>query len=88
MTPPALLEIMDACDSDSDLSDADLDRINTTWANYMFELDSLRRTAEHAKPRARKGKAAVIIETPAMRALQAKAVKAEKDYMFSRKDAG
>ncbi|RSH86900.1 uncharacterized protein EHS24_005178 [Apiotrichum porosum] len=79
----------ESSDSESD-SDADPDhnKDNETWANLMLELDTLKVAAGTVKGK-KKGKAnQVVMETPEMVKIKAKIAKVEKEYMFSRKDAG
>ena len=55
----------------------------------MLELDNLRIAAGAAKSKGKKAKSSgVVLETPQMRRVREKINKVEKEYMFSRKDAG
>lgn len=77
-------------DSDSD-GEIDLNKDNAQWASLMLELDNLRIAASGGtgKSKGKKGKSSgVILETPEMRRLKERIAKIEKDYMFSRKEAG
>lgn len=75
-------------DSDSE-AELDINKENQDWAQLMLELDSLRIATGTGKAKGKKGKAnAVVMETPEMVKLKNKIAKVEKQYMFSRKDAG
>lgn len=77
-------------DSDSD-GEIDLNKDNAQWASLMLELDNLRIAASGGpgKSKGKKGKSSgVILETPEMRRLKERIAKIEKEYMFSRKEAG
>lgn len=83
----ALRSQADVSDSESE-DEISLNKDNENWASLMLQLDNLRIAAGQTK-KARKGKTnGIILETPEMRALQEKVKKVEKEYMFSRKDAG
>lgn len=86
---PSLFQSLDEDSSDSgDDADPNLNKESEKWAQLMLELDALRTTAGGAK-KGKKGKSSgVVLETPEMRRLKEKIAKVEKEYMFSRKDAG
>ena len=78
-------------DSDSDSEPEPDLNVNDTWANLMLELDTLRIKAggRGGKARGKKGKGyGIVLETPEMRRLKDKICKVEREYLFSRKDAG
>lgn len=77
----------DGTDSDSD-ADLDHNKANEDWSKLMLELDTLKIGTGSSTKGKKKGKANVVMETPEMVKLKAKISKVEKDYMFSRKDAG
>ena len=83
----ASLEESDSADSDSDI-DHSASKQNELWASLMLQLDNLRIDAGGQK-KGKKGKSSgVILETTEMRNLKDRITKVEKEYMFSRKDAG
>jgi ATP-dependent RNA helicase DHX29 len=66
-----------------------MQKANTEWAKLALELDALKTAAGGTKAKGKKGKGnGVVLETPEMRKLKEKMGVLEKDYMFSRKDAG
>lgn len=73
--------------SDSDES-LDLSRVNEDWAKLKVELESLKALSGASKGKGKKNKGVAPLETPDMHRVRAKMLKLEKDYMFSRKDAG
>lgn len=72
-------------DSDADL---DLGRVNENWAKLKVELESLKALSGASKGKGKKNKSGPQLETPEMHKVRTKMTKLEKDYMFSRKDAG
>jgi ATP-dependent RNA helicase DHX29 len=64
-----------------------MDKANQTWANLMLELDTLRSGPDNKKGKKKKGPA-VVLETPEIRRIKNDLTKVEKEYMFSRKEAG
>lgn len=75
---------------DSD-AEPNLNNVNETWATLICELDDMRRSAGVAggKGKGKKAKGnGVVLETPDMRRLKEKISKVEKEYLFSRKEAG
>lgn len=76
-------------DSSEVASEPDLQKVNTVWAKLALELDGLKVAAGGVKGKGKKGKSSgVILESPDMRRLKEKMGVLEKDYMFSRKEAG
>ncbi len=76
-----------AAESESD-DEPDLHEINEKWAGIMLKLDGLKQAAG-GKTKGKKGKSnGVILETSEMRGLKEQMAKLEKEYMFSRKEAG
>jgi ATP-dependent RNA helicase DHX29 len=75
-----------ASDSDSD-DEPNLDKANQTWAKLMLELDAMRSGPDGKKGKKKKGPA-VVLETPEIRRIKNEMAKVEKEYMFSRKEAG
>jgi len=73
-------------DSDSD-GEPNMDKANQTWARLMLELDNLRAGSDSKKGKKKKGPA-VVLETPEIRRIKNEISKVEKEYMFSRKEAG
>ena len=73
-------------ESDSD-EELNMDKANQTWAKLMLELDTLRSGPENKKGKKKKGPA-VVLETPEIRRIKSDMAKVEKEYMFSRKEAG
>jgi len=73
-------------DSDSD-EELNIDKANQTWAKLMLELDTLRSGPDNKKGKKKKGPA-VVLETPEIRRIKSDMAKVEKEYMFSRKEAG
>ena len=73
-------------ESDSD-EEPNLDKANQTWAKLMLELDTLRSGPDGKKGKKKKGPA-VVLETPEIRRIKNDMAKVEKEYMFSRKEAG
>ncbi|RXK37048.1 hypothetical protein M231_05636 [Tremella mesenterica] len=74
-------------DSESD-GEPNMNLENETWARLMLELDTLRLGAGDGKMKGKKGKGAgVVLETPEMRRIKEKVGKAEREYMFNRKQA-
>lgn len=53
----------------------------------MLELDNLRAGSDSKKGKKKKGPA-VVLETPEIRRIKNEISKVEKEYMFSRKEAG
>jgi ATP-dependent RNA helicase DHX29 len=94
--PSSLFQSLDSAQSDAESdsdSELDLQRVNADWAVLMLELDNLRIAAgvgPGGKAKGgKKGKGnGVVLETPDMRRVKEKIGKMEKEYMFSRKDAG
>jgi len=94
-TQPATEEAMPlfrdngSADSGSDSEDVEpnMDKANQTWAELMLKLDTLRSGPEGKKGKKKKGPA-VVLETPEMRRIKNEMAKVEKEYMFSRKEAG
>jgi len=77
----------DSSESGDD-GDPRLSKENEKWAQLMLELDTMRAAASGAK-KGKKGKSnGVVLETPEMRRLKERIAKVEKEYMFSRKEAG
>jgi hypothetical protein len=75
-------------DSGSDSDDEpDMDKANQSWAKLMLQLDTLRSGSETKKGGKKKGNN-VVLETPEMRSIKTAMAKVEKEYMFSRKEAG
>ena len=76
--------------SDSD-TEPDLGAINDTWAGLMNDLNNMKISAVESKGKG-KGKKwkgnSVVLETSEMRRIMEKISKAEKEYMFNRKEAG
>jgi len=72
--------------------DPDITLVNQNWAALTLELDTMRMLAgaSQGKPKGgKKGKQSrVVMETPEMVKVKGKIAKLEKDYMFSRKEAG
>jgi ATP-dependent RNA helicase DHX29 len=64
-----------------------MDKANQTWAKLMLQLDSLRSRSINKKGGKKKGNN-VVLETPEMRRVKGEMSKVEKEYMFSRKEAG
>lgn len=85
-----LFQSHDAASETSESEDEmNLGKTNNDWAALMLQLDDLRIAAGGAKAKGRKMKGpAVVLETPQMRELQGRISKLEKEYMFSKKDAG
>nr|XP_019011047.1 DEAH box polypeptide 36 [Kwoniella pini CBS 10737]OCF49828.1 DEAH box polypeptide 36 [Kwoniella pini CBS 10737] len=77
----------DSSSESSDDGNFNPGEINERWANLSLELDNLKSAPGGPKAKGKKGKSAVIIETPEIRTLKDKIVKVEKEYLFSRKDA-
>jgi ATP-dependent RNA helicase DHX29 len=75
----------DSSDTDSD-EEPNLNKANETWANLRLGLEKLRSGPEGEKKKGKKR--TVVLETPEMRRLGDQMAKLEKDYLFSRKDAG
>jgi hypothetical protein len=73
-------------ESDSD-EELNMDKANQTWAKLMLELDTLRSGSDNKKGKKKKGPA-VVLETPEIRRIKSDMAKVEKEYMFSRKEAG
>ena len=87
--PTSLFQSTDAeTPNESESEDEpDLNRINESWADLMLQLDNLRIAGGSKK--GKKGKpSGVIMETSEMRRLKDQISKAEKEYMFSRKEGG
>jgi ATP-dependent RNA helicase DHX29 len=70
-------------DSDSE-EEPNINKANETWARLKLKLDTLRTVPDVNK----KKKRPVVLETPEMRRLVEQIAKVEKDYLFTRKDAG
>jgi ATP-dependent RNA helicase DHX29 len=64
-----------------------MDKANQTWAKLMLQLDLLRSRSDNKKGGKKKGNS-VVLETPEMRRVKGEMSKLEKEYMFSRKEAG
>jgi ATP-dependent RNA helicase DHX29 len=64
-----------------------MDKANQTWAKLMLELETLRSGPDNKKGKKKKGPA-VVLETPEIRRIKGDMAKVEKEYMFSRKEAG
>ncbi len=80
----------DESDSSSESDDEpNLNKFNESWATLMMELEALRATAGTMKAKGKKSKGqGVVLETPEMVKLKSKISRLEKEYMFSKKDAG
>ena len=77
----------DSSDSEHE-TDLNSNKENEKWALLMLQLDNLRIAAGQSK-RGKKGKSnGVLLETSEIRGLKDKIGRLEKEYMFSRKDAG
>ena len=68
-------------------NELNMDKANQTWAKLMLELDTLRSGPDNKKGKKKKGPA-VVLETPEIRRIKSDMAKVEKEYMFSRKEAG
>jgi ATP-dependent RNA helicase DHX29 len=80
-----LFQSLDASDSEPE-DELNLNKENEKWASLMMQLDNLRITSGK---KSKKGKSnGVVLETPELRRLKDKLATVEKEYMFSRKDAG
>lgn len=91
--PASLFQSLDSDASDSaESSDSDenldLNRVNEDWAKLKLELETLRAVSGASKGKGKKNKGSLAMETPEMHKVRGKMTKLEKDYMFSRKDAG
>jgi ATP-dependent RNA helicase DHX29 len=76
-------------DSEGSESDINLRKSNGEWVHLALELDGLKTAAGAGKAKGKKGKGSgVVLETSEMRKVRDKMAVLEKDYMFSRKDAG
>lgn len=74
--------------SDSD-EEPNMNKVNESWAALMLELEALKAAAGTTKGKGKKSKGqGVILETPSIVKLKSKIARLEKDYMFSKKDAG
>jgi ATP-dependent RNA helicase DHX29 len=70
-------------------SEPDTQKTNSEWAMLALQLDDLKLAAGSGKGKAKKGKSnGVVLETPEMRRLKDRITCLEKEYMFSRKEAG
>jgi hypothetical protein len=98
-SPPAptgsLFQSLATSDSDTDSEseeEPDITQVNQTWATLSVELDTMRMLAGASQGKVKGGKKGkqnrAVMETPEMVKLKAKISKLEKDYMFSKKDAG
>lgn len=87
--PSIAFQAQDDSSDSSDPSDdePDLNRINEKWATLMLEMHTLNIAAGAGK-KAKKGKSAVVLETPQIRNVKSKLTAVEKEYMFNRKEAG
>lgn len=84
----SLFQSQDTSDTESDSGTEDEYHINEQWAKLQLELDTLRMASGEGK-KGKKGKGnQVILETPEIRRLKDKIGKVEKEYMFTRKNAG
>jgi hypothetical protein len=80
--------LSDDSGSESDSGEElNMDKANQTWAKLMLELNMLRSGPDNKKGKKKKGPA-VVLETPEIRRIKSDMAKAEKEYMFSRKEAG
>lgn len=89
-TDGSLFQSLASEDSDSSAESEDelnMNKVNETWAALMLELDDLKANAGITKGKGKKSRA-VILETPDMVKLKNKIGRLEKEYMFSKKDAG
>ena len=79
---------LDADNSDSSEPDLELNEINRDWAKLMLELDTLMGVTHLGKKKRKGAKAEVVLDTPESHRLRQRIARLEKEYMFSRKDAG
>lgn len=84
----SLFQSQDTSDTESDSGAEDEYHINEQWAKLQLELDTLRMASGEGK-KGKKGKGnQVVLETPEIRRLKDKVSRVEKEYMFTRKNAG
>jgi ATP-dependent RNA helicase DHX29 len=90
-TQTSLFQSLDSSppsDESDSASEPDL-TLNTTWAELMLELDTLKMAAGQGRGKGKKGKSnPIILESSELRRLKDRIGKIEKEYLFSRKDAG
>lgn len=93
--PTSLFQALSASGSTSSESESDdevdlgSEKTNRQWADLMLQLDGLRIAGGAvAKGKGKKKGSGVVMETPEMRKVMDMMKKVEKEYLFSRKDAG